>query len=79
MDLGILIDSKLIFNDCISQAARKANRKNNWFAKTLHNFKNAPIAAFLLICESVVRSVLEYGVIVWYPFRKYQIKRLERI
>ncbi|ESO12507.1 hypothetical protein HELRODRAFT_63761, partial [Helobdella robusta] len=71
MNYSILIDSKLIFSDNVFQTSRKANRMAGLLKR---NFKNAPIAAFsLFFYKSMVRSILEYGVVVWYPFRKYQI------
>ncbi|ESO10109.1 hypothetical protein HELRODRAFT_72913, partial [Helobdella robusta] len=76
MDLDILLDFKLIFNNHIFQTVRKANRMVSLLKC---NFKNAPIAAFLLLYKSMVRSILEYGVVAWYSFRKYHIQHLKRV
>ena len=81
-DLGVLIDSKLTFAEHINVTVRKANRALGLFFRSLQTgqraggLKTGPILAAYF---GNVRSVLEYGSIIWGGAAKTNLERLERI
>ena len=67
-DLGVIIDSKLSFDDHINQVVNKATKITKIIRRT---FQFLDTHTFLPLYKTMVRSHLDYAVAVWYP---YQIK-----
>ena len=83
-DLGVLLDSKLTFGPHIDGVVGRANRALGTYLRSLQTsrasvsrrFKPSPlIAAF----NAHVRSILEFGSIIWFGAAKSHIVRLERV
>ena len=75
-DLGIIMDSKLQFKDHILTRVKKANMMLGIIAR---NFRKLSDEAFISVYKALVRSQLEYGVQVWYPYRQGMIDAIERV
>ena len=75
-DLGIIMDSKLQFKDHILTRVKKANMMLGIIAR---NFKRLSDEVFISVYKALVRSQLEYGVQVWYPYRRGMIDAVERV
>ena len=75
-DLGIIYDDKLTFREHIND---KVNKANSILGVIKRNFRGLTHEAFILLYKSMVRSHLEYGVQIWNPHHKEQIKKLENV
>ena len=76
-DLGILTDCSLSWNSHTDMITAKANRTPGLIKRTCKDLKNtATLKTFFC---SLVRSNLEYCSVVWSPFTKRNIDKLERI
>ncbi len=69
-DLGIFITSKLDWKPHINYAVNKANKK---LGLIKHSFKYLNETTTKLMYKSLVRTHLEYGAVLWNPFRKGDI------
>ena len=84
-DLGIMLDQKLTFGEHIDSTVRKANRALGLLMRTLQTGKNGrPLKientrALLTTYFANVRSVLEYGSVVWSGAAQTHIQRIERV
>ena len=84
-DLGIMIDQRLTFGDHVDFTVRKANRALGLLMRTLQTGKNGrPLKAentraLLTTYFANVRSVLEYGSVVWAGAAPTHIQRIERV
>ena len=84
-DLGIMIDQRLTFRDHVDFTVRKANRALLLLMRTLQTVKNGrPLKAentraLLTTYFANVRSVLEYGSVVWTGAAPTHIQRIERV
>lgn len=76
-DLGLILDSKLRFNEHISMTVAKANSMLGFLRRNTAQFDDV-YALKVLYC-SMVRSVLEYGVQIWAPYHAVHVLRIERI
>jgi len=76
-DLGILLDHKLTFTKHIEDVVSRANRTLGLVRKMTKEF-NDPLCIKTLF-NSLVRSILEYGSIVWCPHTDRWIKRIESV
>lgn len=76
-DLGILLDSKLSFNEHYDHILAKANRSLGLIQRMTSDFRN--INSLRLLYISLVRSTLEYNCIIWSPFYKSHINRFETL
>lgn len=76
-DLGILLDSKLNFNQHVSATTAKAFAVLGFIKRNTQQFEDV-YCLKALFC-SLVRSKLEYGVLVWAPYHAVQSSRIERI
>lgn len=76
-DLGVLLDSKLNFNDNIDHVISKANKMLGFIKRSTLSFKN--VQALRMLYISLVRPVLEYCVVAWAPSYETQISRLEHV
>jgi len=83
-DLGILFDSKLTFGPHIDSAVGKANRALGMYLRSLQTYRASagrrfspgPIVAGF---NAHIRSVIEFGSVIWGGAAKTHILRLERI
>lgn len=76
-DLGITLDNKLRFNEHISSVIAKAYAVLGVIIRNTRDFNDIYCLKTLYI--SLVRSLLEYGVVVWSPYHAVQIDRIERV
>lgn len=76
-DLGILLDTKLTFNNHIAYISAKASKMLGFTFRVSKHFKNVNCLK-KLFC-ALTRSVLEYGSIVWAPYYMNNISRIESI
>ena len=74
--LGILFSQDLTWNDHISKITNKANSTLGFLQRNLrHCPRRCKQTAYL----SLVRSVLEYGAVLWDPYLQKDIDMLERV
>ena len=76
-DLGILTDNNLSWNSHIDMITAKANRMLGLIKRTCRDLKDESTLK-TLYC-SLVRSNLEYCSVVWCPFTKRNVNKIERI
>ena len=79
-DLGVIIDSKLNFSDHVDFIVKRGNRALGLLIRSLQGVrggysKGGVIAAYY----ANVRSILEYGSVVWAGAASSHLDRLERI
>ena len=72
-DLGILLDSRLTFNDHLEHALSKALRMLGFMLRVASDFSD-PFSVKSLYC-AIVRPVLEFASI-WNPLQQYKIDRI---
>ncbi len=76
-DLCIFITSKLDWKPHINYAVNKANKQ---LGLVKHSFKYLNETTTKLLYKSlIVRPHLEYGAVLWNPFRKGDIDFIERV
>lgn len=76
-DLGIIFDKKFTFIDHINYIVTKSYKMYGFIYRNCSNFSN--IKALCCLYKSLVRSILEYGVLVWYPIFNNHIKQIESV
>lgn len=76
-DLGITMDSKVRFNEHIAAITAKAFATLGFLKRNTNAFQD--IYALKSLYCALVRSLLEYGVVVWAPFHAVQVNRIEAI
>ncbi|XP_046666606.1 uncharacterized protein LOC124358350 [Homalodisca vitripennis] len=76
-DLGIILSANLSPNDHIDSIINKASRMFGFVIRTSR--RGLSIEAMKTVYVSLVRSVLEFGSVVWSPYQLGQIQRLQRI
>ena len=76
-DLGVILDSKLIFDEHIEYVVKKASRALGFVIRSGAKFIN--LKSIKILYCSFVRSVLEYASQVWNPCYNIYIKRIESI
>lgn len=74
--LGVTLTNTLSWNLHIDNICSSALRKL-YFLR--HKLKNSPSSVKLLAYNSLIRPKLEYACIVWDPFTKHNITRLEKV
>lgn len=77
VDLGVLFDHKLTFGLHLDKIILKANSLLGFIFRMTKEFVD--IFSCVSLYTSLVRSHLEYAVVVWYPQYEVYIKRLESI
>lgn len=77
LDLGVLFDSKLIFNSHIDYIIPRVYSTLAFIKRHSSEFFDPYIRKILY--TSFVRSKLEYAHIVWNPSTDFQINRIERV
>ena len=75
-DLGVTIDPSLNFKDHIYDKIKKAYQILGIINR---NFSNLDIFSFLMLYKSIVRSHIEYGNVIWSPYKEYLIFDIERV
>lgn len=76
-DLGIVHDSKLLFDDHVTNIVTKASKALGFIMRISKNFNNAK--TFKILYCTYVRSILEYASQIWNPSYDKYISRIERI
>ena len=76
-DLGILVSSNLKWHNHIDKMIRKANQRLWLIIRTLGY--DAPMKAKKMAYISMVRSIVEYGSVVWSPGDKDSIAAIENV
>lgn len=74
-DLGVIHDSKLLYEKHIDHIAKRANRAMGFIKRSCSQFSNVK-AVKILYC-SYVRSILEYCSQIWNPQYDIYVNRLE--
>lgn len=75
-DLGVLFDSCLKFDSHIDE---KINKAFSVLGVINRNFKYMDIQTFIMLYKSMVRPHLEYANLVWFPYKKELIRKIERV
>ena len=75
-DLGITITNDLNWKSHINNAINKANRQ---LGLIKHSFKYLNETTGKLLYKSLVRPHLIYGAVIWSPFKKEEIDKIERV
>ena len=75
-DLGVTYDSLLLFDKHISD---KVNKAYMMLVIIKRNFAHLSRKCFIILYKSLVRSHLEYANSVWYPKRKTDVDKIERV
>ncbi len=75
-DLGILVDNELSFDEHISEAIKKANRK---LAMIKRSFTYLDGKMVVQLYTSLIRPILEYGNVVWSPHLQKHITSIEAV
>ena len=75
-DLGVIIDNKLKYKKQCAKVAKKANQVLGMIKRNVVSRKKEVI---IKLYKGLVRPLLEYAVQVWSPYRKGDIKVLERV
>ena len=83
-DLGVTLDTKLTFADHVDAAISKANRMLGLLMRSMQVSSRAhkvrfDHAAALVAYKAHVRSVLEYGSVIWSGAAVTHLRRLERL
>lgn len=76
-DLGVIYDSRLTFNTQLDEVSKKCNRMMGFILRIGKDFRN--VSSFLSLFHSLIRSQLEYAVLIWNPHCVSHKDRLERI
>ncbi|XP_050522268.1 uncharacterized protein LOC126894929 [Daktulosphaira vitifoliae] len=76
-DLGVILSSNLSFTEHISFIYNKALRMLGFLKRNCWEFSN-PICLKVLYC-SLVRSIVEYGSIIWSPYQANLTNKLEKL
>lgn len=76
-DLGVVHDSKLLFDEHIDSIVNKASKLLGFVMRTCASFNK--VKTFKILYCTFVRSVLEYASQVWNPHYETYIVRIERI
>lgn len=76
-DLGVTLDSGFTLRTHYTDIITKANKQLGFIFKISKDFRD-PLCLRSLYC-SLVRSVLEFGNVVWCPYHTTWIKRIEKV
>lgn len=82
-DLGVVLDSKLTFGPHIDSVVGKANRALGMYLRTLsscrHRGSRFSPSALIVGFNAHIRSIVEYGSVIWAGAAKTHLNRLDRI
>ena len=76
VDLGITLTEDLEWNSQITKTTKKANSTLAFLRRNLQSF---PLDCRKSAYTTLVRSLLDYGSIIWDPYLKQDIGKLERV
>lgn len=76
-DLGVLLDTKLSYNDHMTSIISRANRQLGFIFRVCKSFSDP--YCFRSLYFSLVRSILEFSSIVWSPAYSCWIDRIEAV
>jgi len=76
-DLGLVMDPTLSFSEHLDYIISKGNMRLGYVLRNSRDFADLRLCT-ILYC-ALVRSVLEYGSVIWNPHPAHSINRLERI
>lgn len=76
-DLGVLLDSSLTFKDHVGYITSKASKCLGFIFRAAKEFSD--IHCLKTLYCSLVRSTLEYAVVVWAPYYQNSIQQVESI
>lgn len=76
-DLGIYLTPSLSFRHHINYTVNRALKVLGFIKRNTSHFSSVPCLRVLYF--SLVRSILEYGVVVWHPYLAYDQIRIERV
>lgn len=76
-DLGVTLDVKLSFEAHIDNIVNKAFKMLGFILRSTKDFKD--LKCVMILYFTLVRSVVEYNSVVWYPFYAKYIDRIERV
>lgn len=75
-DLGVKFESSLKFNKQVLDVVNRTKRLTGMVKRT---FACMNKSMFLTIYKSLIRSIIDYGITVWYPSSKKNIQLIENI
>lgn len=79
-DLGVIIDSKLSFSDHIDFIVKRGNRALGLLIRSLQGVRGRySLGGVIAAYNANVRSILEYGSVVWAGAACSHLERIERI
>lgn len=73
----MVIDSKLTFNTHIDVIVQRAYKQLGFILRVCKPFRQE--ITYKILYFSLVRSILDFGCIIWSPFYKCHISRIERV
>lgn len=76
-DLGVILDSKLLFEKHIEGIVQRAFRSLGFILRMSQGFQNSQ--SLILLYQSLVRPILEYATPAWNPMYHKYITRLEAV
>jgi hypothetical protein len=76
-DLGIIFDSQLSFRVHYQEMVTKANQLLGFILRSTKDFKR--IHSILYLFNTLIRSILEYGSVIWSPYYSVHIENIERV
>lgn len=76
-DLGIIFDSKLIFDRHVDSVVNASSKMLGYIKRKCSSFSNHK--ALITIYNAFVLSKLSFGSVIWCPFYKTYISRLENV
>ena len=74
--LGLTLTENLKWSSHITKITKKATTTLNFLRRNLKNF---PVECRKTAYISLVRSILDYGSIVWDPYLKQDVEKLEKV
>lgn len=76
-DLGIIMDNKLTFRDHFDHMIQKSYKQLGFLLRVCKPFKKA--ITYKTLYFSLVRSVLDFGSVIWNPNYECHVNRIEKI
>ena len=75
-DLGVVVDNKLSFDQHISEIVKKGNKITGMIS---HYITNKTKEIMIPLYKSLVRPIMEYGNVVWSPWLRKDIDKIEGV
>ena len=75
--LGIVFDSRLTWNDRVNYVVEKCKKRLNLLRAISGNSWGAKKKTLLMICQSLIRSVLDYGAIAFDSMSKHNKEKFD--